>query len=703
MSFLENFNRAYQLYKNGLFDEAQNALTEAEENFEENPSGISLEDVNVLRGVIALEQEDVEYALDSFQKALELNPESAEACLGLGQIFFIAEMKEEAKKMFEWAVKNEPDNIRAITALGNINKHLGYPHDHNSLFENTDETEEAEKNYSDAYSLFIDNKYAEALEKLNQIKDGETNEDVMLLRGNILLADNDLEKAKEIFEKVLTDNKKSIPALIGLAEYFYKKGLKNDSKTMYEQALKIDPKDEYALVGLAKVNQELGLSPVHNLREVLPDENLSNLIDNEMSRAFDKFREKEFNEAIEILSNLQKDIEDKEVENKNDALARINNFIGFNYLALNNLEKAQETFEKSLEMNPDSSQACAGLGEVLYLTGNDKQAKVMYEWAVKNNPRNGFAVAGLAKVNKSLNLPADHNTLKLGIDIDDSEKFNNLITEAYDKFMNKDFLGAIENLSEAEKFYEEEPTVHEAKIALASLLNFEGYCYLGLNDLDKARKLFERALVLNPESSQACAGLGEIFYLLEEDENAKIMYEWAVKNEPGNKLAVAGLEKVEKALNEKNPDEEAEEETVTISEEIEELIESAYDDFAIKEFRDAIKKLKEAEKLVQENFAEEDKTFALSSINNFLGFNYLGIQENENAKLHFEKSIEYNPNTAQGYAGLGTVNYLMGNDEEAKRLLEKSLKINPQNKYALSELVKVNKALGIEEDDKSEK
>jgi len=698
--FVELFTKAYNLYKEGKFDEAQNILTQAEEVYEPNENGVTLEDVNVLRGVIALDQEDVEYALEAFQRALEENPNSVEACLGLGQIFFIVDMKEEAKKMFEWAVKNGPENLRAIAALTNINKHLGYPPEHNSLNEEGENNDE--RFFDEAYSLFINNKFPEALEKLNEITDTE-NEDVLLLKGNIFLADNDLERAKDIFEKILGENPKSVPAFIGLAEYFYKKGMKTDSKTMYEQALKISPDDEYALVGLAKVNQELGFSPVHNLRDVVGNTQLSERIDAEFSRAFEKFQNKEFNEAIEILSNLEKEIEEKEIENKNGILSRIKNFIGFNYLSLNNLSKAQESFEKSLELNPDSSQACAGLGEVFYLTGNDKQSKIMYEWAVKNNFENAFAVAGLAKVNKALGLPADHNTLKLGIDIDDSVEFNALITEAYEMFMKKDFSGAIENLKKAEKFYDAEPEVREAKIALASILNFQGYCYLGLNDLENAREVFEKALVLNPESSQACAGLGEIFYLLEQDENAKIMYEWALRNEPGNQFAVAGLEKVGNATETENPEvtaqTEEDEEIMTAAEKIENLIEEAYNDFAIKEFREAIAKLEEAEKLVNETFEEQDKTFALSSINNFLGFNYLGIQENEKAKEHFEKSINYNSETAQGYAGLGTVNYLLGNDEEAKRLLEKSLKINPQNKYALGELIKVNRALGLEDDD----
>ncbi len=74
-------------------------------------------------------------------------------------------------------------------------------------------------------------------------------------------------------------------------------------------------------------------------------------------------------------------------------------------------KKARECYETALNINPDSSQACAGLGELFYLEGKDKEAKSMYEYAVKYNPGNQFAVGGLEKINRILSLPVDDNTL----------------------------------------------------------------------------------------------------------------------------------------------------------------------------------------------------------------------------------------------------------------------------------------------------
>jgi cytochrome c-type biogenesis protein CcmH/NrfG len=82
------------------------------------------------------------------------------------------------------------------------------------------------------------------------------------------------------------------------------------------------------------------------------------------------------------------------------------------YLGLNDLGMAKAAFEKALSLQPRSSQACAGLGEVLYLAGLDREAKVMFEHAVALGEGNQFGRAGLAKSNEALGLPAGHNNFE---------------------------------------------------------------------------------------------------------------------------------------------------------------------------------------------------------------------------------------------------------------------------------------------------
>jgi len=144
-----------------------------------------------------------------------------------------------------------------------------------------------------------------------------------------------------------------------------------------------------------------------------------NQIDSIIDQAYAFFNTKSFYQALDKLSEAEKLLDDAKVTNKfseaelREKIVSLENFKGFIYLSLQEYEKAKLAFEKALDINPNSSQACAGLGEVFYLGKMDQEAKIMYEWAIDNNPQNQFAVSGLEKVNKSLGLPPENNTLNI--------------------------------------------------------------------------------------------------------------------------------------------------------------------------------------------------------------------------------------------------------------------------------------------------
>ena len=82
----------------------------------------------------------------------------------------------------------------------------------------------------------------------------------------------------------------------------------------------------------------------------------------------------------------------------------------------------------------------------------------------------------------------------------------------------------------------------------SSVYNIRGFCHLSLNNIGRAKECFEHALDLNPASSQANAGLGEIYFLLRDYGTARTMYERATQNNPLNELALYGLKKTKEAL-----------------------------------------------------------------------------------------------------------------------------------------------------------
>ena len=131
--------------------------------------------------------------------------------------------------------------------------------------------------------------------------------------------------------------------------------------------------------------------------------------------AYDFFNTKKYGESLEVLSNVDAVLNAEKLSEKEKATVEVSllNLKGFNYLGLNALEKATEMYAGALEINPNSSQACAGLGEVFHMQYKEEEAKTMFEWAIKNNPGNLFAVSGLAKVNRDLGLEESHNNLVL--------------------------------------------------------------------------------------------------------------------------------------------------------------------------------------------------------------------------------------------------------------------------------------------------
>ncbi|MDP1995334.1 MAG: hypothetical protein Q8K40_08835, partial [Ignavibacteria bacterium] len=307
--------------------------------------------------------------------------------------------------------------------------------------------------------------------------------------------------------------------------------------------VKNDPNNQSARSSLEKVNQVLGFPKDNN--SLNTQKSVDEQIEELFAETYTLYEKKLFNDSLTVLIELEKFIDARPEEVKPETAASVFNLSGFNFLALRENDMARQSFEKSLNILPDSSTACAGLGEIFYLEGKDEEAKTMYEWAVKNDPNNQIALKGLNKINEVLGMERNHNSLNASPNVD--EQLEALFSETYSLYEKKLYKEALAVLLELEKFVSNSSEeIHPD--TLVSIINLSGYNYLGLNDVDNARESFERALNINPSSSSACAGLGEIYATFAMDTEAKTMFEWAVKNNPENQTAVSSLAKVNQRL-----------------------------------------------------------------------------------------------------------------------------------------------------------
>ncbi|MHB1687859.1 MAG: tetratricopeptide repeat protein [Ignavibacteriaceae bacterium] len=375
------------------------------------------------------------------------------------------------------------------------------------------------------------------------------------LKGYNYLGDRDLEKAQECFEKALNLNPNSSEACSGLGDLFMLRGDNENAKVMYEWAIKNNPYNNYPKEALEKINFNPQL-----VRNFIPEEKeqkhnapgVREVLEKILAAIFELFNLKEFDEALYALNkNEQLFYSQFREGGNNDIVSAYENMKGFVYLGLNEIENAHSSFETALNLNPNSSQACAGLGEAFYLRSEDEKAKAMFEWSLKNDPDNLFAQTGLKKVNELLQLSPEDFYQETGAEATENsihETLEKILGVIYEIFNLKNFNEALQALEQNQQLFYSQYREGGSNDIISAYENLKGFVYLGLNDTQNARMSFETALTLNPNSFQACAGLGEVFYLQNEDEKAKTMFEWSLKNEPGNLFAQAGLQKVNELL-----------------------------------------------------------------------------------------------------------------------------------------------------------
>ncbi|HEX2975931.1 MAG TPA: glycosyltransferase, partial [Bacteroidales bacterium] len=134
--FFESYQRALVHFIDEEFEMAELALKRSVEIYETEGRSDRIDEYSNalnLYGNLYLMSGDLEHAKEYFERELKLKSDSVSACLGLGEVFFAAEMYKESKEMFEWAVRNKPGEKSTIAGLAKANRKLGLPDDHNSL------------------------------------------------------------------------------------------------------------------------------------------------------------------------------------------------------------------------------------------------------------------------------------------------------------------------------------------------------------------------------------------------------------------------------------------------------------------------------------------------------------------------------------------------------------------------------------------
>jgi len=223
--FIESFNRTLIHSEDSEFEFALKEIERAINTFDEsNRKGfeqISKVDLLNLAGNISLQLGDFEKAQSFFKSELELNSESGRACLGLAETFYKAELFEEAKTMYEWAIKNGENKNEVWNKLNNINQQLGLQENHNSL----------------------------ELSRENELPN--------IQRAEELINKSDLINAEKILRQILNSNPNNIDALNDYAVVHIMQNNYQPAVEIINKVIQLDPSNEVALDNLKYIEQEV--------------------------------------------------------------------------------------------------------------------------------------------------------------------------------------------------------------------------------------------------------------------------------------------------------------------------------------------------------------------------------------------------------------------------------------------------------------
>jgi len=197
----------------------------------------------------------------------------------------------------------------------------------------------------------------------------------------------------------------------------------------------------------------------------------------------------------------------------------------------NNLQDAQNYYQKVLELDPNYVHAHNNIGLIFKELGENQKAKDCFEKTIEIDP--SYANA--------------HNNIGLiFIELGENQKAKNCFEKAIE--INPDYTDALNNLGallQELRKYEKAINSYEKVIAVdpsytASYYNL-GNIFFELKEYQKAISYNEKAIEIKPDYTDAHITLGNIFTELKEYQKAIISYGKAIQIDASNISTINGL------------------------------------------------------------------------------------------------------------------------------------------------------------------
>ncbi len=452
-----------------------------------------------------MEQGEESLSVEEFKKAIEKDPDNPEYLSELAFVLSKIKRFEEAEKYAEMAIRFGSEDIDLYVILGNGAKDKGEIKQASIYYK---------KALSDTTNYYLIINLAQILRDLDNI-----DEAVILLRalkirfpfdlrvhtqlGDLYGRTKEFDLAALEFKEALILDSLYYPAILGLGIVYDITGVVDSSLHYYRKAAQLNPSNLSLIKKI--VEFELVKGEWENARDhallILAISPTETNVRKQLAYAYYQLRDNEY--ALEqylLLSGLApKD-------------ASVYHFLGRIYFDRGEMEKARESLNHSLTLNPDFIPNFEYLFLVSIKESNEEKALFYYTKLKKKGIKEEEI---LLSIGMHFYRAGDYEVAKPFL-LESIEK-NWTFTASW--YSLGSLYGKIGNIDSAGYSYRK---IIEIDSMNANAFNALGYMYVENNmKLEEAGKLIKRALEIEPENGFFIDSMGWLYFKLSNYEKAK--------------------------------------------------------------------------------------------------------------------------------------------------------------------------------------
>jgi len=452
---------------------------------EDVPPGVRADiEALLLRAAEAIRDGELIKAVDLYQQVLELQPGLRGAQVSLMEMYYRLGQHEKLIELGKQLLETDPDDMEVLVLLAR----------NASIIDRTDECVEYYRRACEAYphDTALEESLVHALDR--QARQQGLERKHIMDRAVYLSRSQRSEEARDLYMSILEKDQNNIRALVGLADLALEENRLDGALELYQKALSVQKEYLPAEMGVIRVKSLMG----HNSEALALSVDLSE----RMKKTAD-FR-RVIGGIIQQMDNCEESIVyfSSVLEKKPENMMALHG-LAIAYKVAEQYLDAIAANEHLLEIDPDNVDVLVDLGILCNYTDNNRAALRFMAQARRLSPYRGDIKAMLVQL--------------------------------------RSWFSRIDaNVRQRQKVLALEDGDVDEYISLGRVSNWQ-------KNRDKTIKLYEDSLAEEKENTIALLGLGNTYLYDNRWSKAERFFSRVLEISPGNREALEGLEKVQRA------------------------------------------------------------------------------------------------------------------------------------------------------------